>query len=262
MNYEWVRTLDEIMSKGQFVKPRGKSTFEIPQHTVTVPMRTPVLTVPERKLSYRFMAAEAYWILSGDNTVVGIAPWNSRIAAFSDDGETFFGAYGPKVVDQLPYVVKKLQEDPESRQAGLTIWRESPGPTKDVPCTIAIFATIRNGRLNLSVFMRSSDAWLGLPYDIFNFSMLGHLICCQLNAADGTREISPGLLRLTAASCHLYEEHWGISTEIISLPVVFPGRETPEVLFHHSAILMDTLGNLRDSSVGDPIRWWEPKDEA
>jgi thymidylate synthase len=257
MNYEWVSTLAEILSKGQFVEPRGRATFEVPQHTVTVNMRNPVLTVPERKLSYKFMAAEAYWILSGDFTVSGIAPWNPKIAAFSDDGETFFGAYGPKVMDQLPYVVKKLQEDPESRQAGLTIWRENPGPTKDVPCTIAIFATIRNGRLNLSVFMRSSDAWLGLPYDCFNFSMLGHLICCKLNEADTSAEISPGLLRLTAASSHLYEEHWKIATEIVELPMEVSGCITPSILFTDQRALMSMLKALRDSKPGDAIRWWD-----
>jgi thymidylate synthase len=251
MNYEWIRTLSEILDRGQHVSPRGRHTFEIPQHTVVVPMRHPVLTIPERKLSYKFMAAEAYWILSGDDTTAGIVPWNARIADFSDNGSMFFGAYGPKIRDQLPYLVRKLREDPDTRQAGLTIWRESPPETKDVPCTVAIFAPIRNGRVNLSVYMRSSDAWLGLPYDVFNFSMLAHLICCRLGGG-----LSPGLLYLTAASSHLYEEHWAAASAIIELPTAEIGAKTPEILFTNEMELMETLKVLRDTNPGDNLRWW------
>ena len=201
VNDVWKSTITGILLWGEGVSPRGKPTKELAQHTITVDMRHPVLTIKDRRLNYRFMAAEAFWILSGDDTVDGIALWNSRIAEFSDDGERFFGAYGPKIVSQLDYVINKLISDRDSRQAGLTIWRECPPPTKDVPCTIAAFANIRGGKVNIHVFMRSSDAWLGMPYDVFNFSMFGHLICAHLN--NRGMEVEPGALYLTAASTEL-----------------------------------------------------------
>ena len=261
MNHEWIETITKILAWGSNVEPRGKRTLEIPQHTVAVPMRLPVLTVPERKLSYQFMAAEAYWILSGDNTVAGISPWNKRIADFSDNGETFFGAYGPKIEYQLEYVVRKLAEDPDTRQAGLTIWRECPPQTKDVPCTVAIFASIRNSRLNLSVYMRSSDAWLGLPYDVFNFSMLGHLICCRLNQNHyvTSDKVSPGTLYLTAASSHLYEDQWAQAEALVEMPNIDIQNETPEILFKDESQLMWNLKVLRETKAGDAYRWWENK---
>ena len=150
----WLDALNDILVNGDLVAPRGKLTKEIPQRTIVVNMRKPVLRVPDRSLSYKFMVAEAFWILSGDDRVETIAPYNSRIAEFSDDGERFFGAYGPKIVAQLPYIVEKLLADEDSRQAGLTIWRECPPNTKDVPCTVAIFFSIRGGKLNVHVFMR------------------------------------------------------------------------------------------------------------
>ena len=260
MNHEWTNTLRKLFFSGSFVAPRGKETMELEQHTVTVPMRYCVLTVPERNLSYQFMAAEAFWILSGDDTVKGIAPWNKNIERFSDNGETFFGAYGPKIVGQLDYVVRKLIEDRDTRQAGLTIWRENPTQTKDVPCTIAIFAFIRNDRLNISVFMRSSDVWLGLPYDVFNFSMLGHLICCRLHANGVV--VSPGKLHLTAASSHLYADQWTAAQALLDVPLTTIQGETPEVLFKDEMELMWKLRVLRETKKADPLRWWEYKNAA
>lgn len=262
MNSEWLRTLATLTSNGLHVWPRGQATLEVPQHTVQVNMRSPVLTIKERKLSYRFMAAEAYWILSGSDKVEHISPWNAKIAEFSDDGDVFFGAYGPKIVAQLPYMVDKLIADPDTRQAGLTIWRESPPKTKDVPCTVAIFASIREGKLNLSVYMRSSDVWLGLPYDVFNFSMLGHLICCRLNDAL-KYPVIPGTLYLTAASCHLYQQHWAAAHEI--LHTIGDGAEPviPEAMVSctDEELLMKTLKDLRDAKPGSKERWWEQVNE-
>lgn len=256
----WLNKLRHLMDRGREVSPRGKMTKELLHQMVMVDMRYPVLTHPARVLSYQFMAAEAYWILTGDNTVEGIAPYNKHIANFSDDGIRFFGAYGPKIMSQIHYVVETLKRDRESRQAGMTLWRENPPTTKDVPCTIAIFASIRQMKLDVHVFMRSSDVWLGLPYDIFNFSMLGHLICCQLNHTIDP-PILPGRVWLTAASMHAYQ------TDFEKIHSVFDSieyeaqcakpRPTHDDLHLIESMLFERLAALRQSVKGDPIRWWE-----
>ena len=252
----WQQLLWSVMQWGNDVRPRGKLTREVPQLTITVDTQRPVLDIPERKLSYKFMAAEAYWILSGDNRVETIAPYNKNIAQFSDDGKTFFGAYGPKIAAQLQHVVKKLAEDEDTRQAGLTTWRESPPPTKDVPCTIAIWFQIRNKQLNCHVFMRSSDIWLGVPYDVFNFSMLTHLVCGQLNAAKP--QYSPGKLYLTAASSHIYAEHFDAARLCVCAPSSKPLQpRTPKILWWNDTVLLNWLQDLRDTLPGHELRWWE-----
>ena len=220
-----------------------------------------MLCVPERQLSYAFMAAEAYWILSGDNRVETIAPYNQHISQFSDDGTTFFGAYGPKIFSQLDYVILKLCEDPGTRQAGLTIWQENPPSTKDVPCTIAVFFNIRNLKLNCHIFMRSSDIWLGLPYDVFNFSMLAHLVCAELNQLSAN-VLEPGLLYLTMASSHLYDTNFDQAIRCTSGQVALSQNPTPEQLFMSRSDLMTRLRLLRDTKPGDHLRWWEVRDEA
>lgn len=195
------------MGLGVMVKPRDMMTKEILHNTFAFSMLRPVVAVPERKLNYSFMAAEALWILAGDNRVDSISPYNKNIAQFSDNGETFFGAYGPKFVEQLPHVVGSLIEDSSSRQAVMTFWRESPPKTKDVPCTVALAFNVRDGRLNCHVYMRSSDAWLGVPYDVFNFTMIAIQVLALYNGAK-SENVKLGNLFLTAVSAHLYQRNW------------------------------------------------------
>ena len=85
LNQEWISALRLIMHHGRSAAPRNYETYERPHQAIIVDMRYCVLTHPERALSYQFMAAEAYWILSGGDRVDGVAPWNKHIAKFSDD---------------------------------------------------------------------------------------------------------------------------------------------------------------------------------
>lgn len=266
----WLEALHDIINHGQEVSPRGMLTQEIPQRTVHVEMSHPVMFFKPRKLNYKFMAAEAYWILSGDNRVETIAPYNKNIAAFSDDGEVFAGAYGPPIENQLDYVVKTLVNDPDTRQAILTIWRPNPGPSKDIPCTVAADFKIRNGKLNAHVFMRSSDVWLGLPYDVFNFSMLAALVTAKVNEINHGcgEQLELGTLFLTAASSHLYARN--LDDAMACLAKDQPDVDDDYRLDKTEAVpaelyqgigapgrLMSVLKALRESRPGDYLRWWE-----
>lgn len=249
----WTYTLKKILNEGATVTPRGMLTKEILQHTVRVSMRYPVLQNPARKLSRKFMAGEAFWILTGDNTVKGIKPYCKAISNFSDNGETFFGAYGPPIKDQLDYVVRTLELDKDSRQAVLTIWRQNPPKSRDIPCTVAIGFIIRNQVLHLSVFMRSSDAWLGLPYDIFNFSMLTYLVCARLRFTHAG--LCPGILHLTMSSSHLYDHNMAGARKCLSTAVVHSQLEqAPSYLYCDEHKLFSTLDAIRHQN--KEAYWW------
>jgi len=191
---EW---LAAIYYTGNEVSPRGQRTLELQHLSAAFALDRPVIRNPVRKVNFKFMAAEPLWYLSGSDDVEDIAQYNSQLRAFSDDGSTFFGAYGPRINQQLPYVLNKLQADPATRQAAMTLWRPNPPETRDVPCTVALTFEIRHGKLNCHVFMRSSDAWLGVPYDWFSFSVIAAFVASAIKVPLGT-------LYFTAASAHLY----------------------------------------------------------
>lgn len=256
-NITWLEVLEKTLTRGVSRSPRGLLTKEVMNRTITVNMRRPVLTVELRALSYTFMLAEAHWILSGDNRVSTIAPYNKNIAKFSDDGIVFAGAYGPRIEEQLTYVVNCLLSDRDTRQAAITIWKGSPGVSKDVPCTMSIVFQIRDNKLHCSVFMRSSDIWLGLPYDVFNFSMLSHLVCCLINERT-TETIEPGLLSLTAASSHIYKANFESADSVLSIDhPEYIQKDTPVDLYANSVSLMETLKGLRDQPPDQREVWWK-----
>ena len=219
----WRALMRNILDHGSKVAPRGQPTLEL-MHTnhLQVSMAKAVVTSPLRKLNYRFMAAEALWILSGDNRLDPLTRFVKRMADFSDDGMTLAGAYGPPVVDQLGYVVRSLLADRDTRQAVLTLWRPRPGPSKDIPCTVAMAFAIRENWLHQQVYMRSSDAWLGIPYDIFSFSCIGLKVACELNRLGMLTSlytpVRPGVLTVTAASSHLYERDLEQAEAVLAAP--------------------------------------------
>ena len=190
---------------------------EILGYRSVVDMNSPVVAVPLRKMSYRFMAGEAWWILAGRNDVPGIVQFNPVMTRFTDNGDTFFGAYGPPLLEQRSYVVNTLANDQDSRQAVATIWRQRPPISKDIPCTVALQWLIRDGKLNCVATMRSSDAWLGWVYDVFNFSMLTLSVLLELR---GVYELGLGNLYLNAGSQHLYESNVIVASHCMQAPVM------------------------------------------
>ena len=263
IDWAWRFTLSRVLAGGRSIAPRGKQILELDHHTLCVSMEYPVLICPERKISYKFMAAEALWILSGSNKLEDIAKYNQRMAEFSDDGCVLAGAYGPRIVSQIAYVVGKLAEDTDTRQATLVIWQAAPAPSKDIPCTVAMDFKIREGKLNCHVFMRSSDIWLGVPYDVFSFSMVSLYVLWLYNRyqiASRARGpiVSPGTLFLTAASSHLYQQDVKAALEIR------PFGESPIINYQLIPVelydgtsrtaLTERLLAIRDGDKN--ARWW------
>jgi thymidylate synthase len=264
LNEAWLEKLDACLRDGRRAAPRGKPILELDHATVAVDMERCVLTVPERKLNYRFAAAEAHWILSGSDRLDWLTPYNARMAEFSDDGETLRGAYGPRFVTQLPYVVRKLTEDRDTRQATMTFWERNPERSKDCPCTVAIDFKVRDEMINAHAFMRSSDLWLGLPYDAFSFTMMACRVAEVLNQ-EGF-DVGLGTLWVTAASSHLYEDHHGVARVIAAryadddppVPGAVPAECYDPSGRNDGLSLIARLERLRDARRGDPARWWEP----
>lgn len=196
----------KVIAEGRVVFPRKQKTHELGpvMFCLTDPSKA-VLHSDARKLNHAFCAVEFLWVASGQDESEVIGFYNSRMAAFADrlplrvgQGPRFFGAYGPPIVEQLPYVVQNLRDDPDSRQAVVTIWRPSPPATKDVPCTVALQFLLRGGRLMLHTMMRSNDLYLGVPYDVPLFCRLQHYVASLLG-------VEVGRYYHTAGSLHVYE---------------------------------------------------------
>ena len=256
MNYSanriWLRAIEHVLLTGEKSAPRGLPIKEVLHHTHRIDMDHPIISIKERKLNYAFMLTEALWILNGDCRVAPLHAVNKQMAKFSDDGVTLSGAYGPRFVSQLDFVVDKLVEDRDTRQATLTLWAPNPQPSKDIPCTVAMDFKVRGGLLHAQVFMRSSDVWLGLPYDIFAFTCMASRVLelVQTKLPPGEDELGLGTLYLTAASSHLYEEHWE-KAALIQTTVRLPGSGP--------SLIELTQGHwIRGALAGQLVVGWSP----
>lgn len=226
--------LKKIIKEGKKVSPRGLDTLEIMPVAITINNpRKRVVGHPERKLNYGSMAGELLWILQGRNDLDSIANYNSKYANFSDDSEVLNGAYGQRmfrweglydvidesytdeegathpsfslehiIVNQFEKAFELLKNDPLTRQAIISIYNpvQDTADTKDKPCANTIQFTIRDGKLNMTVFMRSNDVWLRLPNDAFNFMSIQELMAGRLG-------IDVGKYTYFVDSLHLYMEH-------------------------------------------------------
>ena len=188
-----------IIQDGLMAGPRGLQTREVlgVSFRVQNPMHN-ILHHPDRDLNYKFMVAEFLWILFGYDDTKTIGKYNQRIVEFSDDGVKMWGAYGPRLNVTLPYAISKLKDDRKTRQAVSLIWETPWKPTKDVMCTLTVQFLLRNDCLNVIVNMRSSDIYLGLPYDFYVFSQIQNLMSHYLGCL-------PGFLQFNLGSSHMYD---------------------------------------------------------
>jgi thymidylate synthase len=209
-----------LNGKIQTINRLDTYTQEVLGLQIVVPAKYNFFFHPQREINYRFMIAEWLWIMAGRNDLATLTRYNSKMGSFSDDGLKLAGAYGPKIKSQWEYVVKTLACDRTSRQAVMTIWERNPAPSKDIPCTTSAQFIIRNEQLHGIFTMRSSDAWLGIPYDCFTFGQIINSLASRLDAA-------PGYLHLIMGSSHLYQENIRKAQAVVDSPDKMKSFESP-----------------------------------
>ncbi|MGW8308718.1 MAG: thymidylate synthase [Achromobacter pulmonis] len=167
------------------------------------------LSRTERKNTLFSCLGEFLWYLAGSNDLKFIQYYIPKYDEYSDDGETIFGAYGPRLfslngkIDQLKNVVETLKKNGESRRAVVQLFRgedlaaDLVERKNDLPCTCTLQFTLRKHQLHMLVMMRSNDAFKGLPHDVFAFTMLQEIIARTL-------EVEVGLYKHAVGSLHLY----------------------------------------------------------
>lgn len=197
----------DVLFQGLEVAPRGFKTLELRPALLrlTDPYDALATKVNRANLSAEVAALEALQLIGGcsmPELLFAAAPSFRKF--FNHDEDRFDGAYGPRVYDQLEDVVTRLKADPDSRQAVVTIYNEADlyrAESRDYPCTLSLHFMVRDGKLCLHTTMRSNDAWLGFPYDIFQFTQL------QVSVANALGLVAGDYTHL-ANSFHVYEPNY------------------------------------------------------
>lgn len=214
-----IDTWEQVIDAGMKSKPRGLPCRQLVgfQTRLTSP-RNRLVLIPERRWSLAYAAGELAWYLAGDDALDFIRYYAPSYHRFSDDGERLHGAYGPRIFKSGAWdlVVNKMKRDPDTRQAVLPIFKldDLKVSSKDTPCTLSLQFISNLGYLNLIVTMRSNDAWLGLPYDAFCFTVLQELMAMELG-------IKLGGYTHQVGSMHLYDK------DLAAVRTIVPFESTP-----------------------------------
>jgi len=197
------KVFTKLLRRPDFVRPtKGDALEEFGNLLV---LRNPLarLSRTETKGTIFSCLGEFLWYMRGSNRLDVIKHYLKEYGRFSDDGKTIYGAYGPRIfnkdgIDQLAYIMDRLTTSPTSRKAVLQLFdaRDVTEEHKDVPCTCTLQFAVRKRRLSLHVNMRSNDAYIGLPHDIFSFTLLQEFIARCLGLRLGPYYHSVGSLHL------------------------------------------------------------------
>lgn len=160
---------------------------------------------------------ESLWTLSGRDDVKSIAYYTKGMVRYSDDGETWYGAYGHRwrhapygvgrkgntsyggtipdyrdEFDQLDRAVDLLRDN-TTRRVVLSMWcperdlKCQRRDGKDYPCNTHCYLTVRDNKMNLTVCNRSNDLVLGmLGTNYVVFSFLLEYLAARLGVECGT----------------------------------------------------------------------------
>lgn len=202
----YLNVLNHLIRSGKDVPSRLGNTKEL---STVITLRNPLEMIPfvyGRRANHFGMLAESLWVMSDIDEVKLIETWNSRLGEFSDDGETLYGAYGPRIAgyhDQLSRVIEIFERDGlDSRQAVISILDpEDVGTiTKDFPCNNEVMFKVRDGKLNMTVMNRSNDIHWGLfGVNFPQFALLQNYVASRIG-------VRMGVQTHVSDSLHLYME--------------------------------------------------------
>ena len=68
------------------------------------------------------------------------------------------------------------------------------------PCHCLFQTQVAAGRLNLQLYQRSADMFLGVPFNIASYSLLTHMLARECG-------LEPGTFVWTGGDCHIYSNH-------------------------------------------------------
>jgi len=233
----------------------------------------PLLTT--KKLHFKSIANELIWFLSGDTNIKWLKENGVRIW---DEWATEDGSLGPVYgkqwtqwatkdggsINQVEYVVNQLKNNPNSRRILFHGWNVEYLPDEGVspqenaengkmalpPCHLLYQFYVANDKLSAQLYIRSSDSFLGLPYNIASLALLTHMLAqqCDLQAHE---------IIVSIGDSHIYLNHKEqveeqLSREPKELPQLKINRK-PDSIFEYEFKDFEIIGYEAHPNIKAPI---------
>tara|TARA_R110000824_G_scaffold48714_3_gene137370 strand:+ start:201 stop:983 length:783 start_codon:yes stop_codon:yes gene_type:complete len=215
---EYKKLLLNTLEKGTLdINRTDVKTFKVFNKQINIDLTDgfPILT--GKKIFFDKALSEFKWIFEGKTDLEYLHEnkifWWDEFAVDGKLGKVY--GYQIKnfngLFDQIEYVKNEITNS--SRRAIITLWNPSDLKDQALPCCYTQFNFVRiKNELNMTMHFRSSDLFLGLPYDIIVGALFLHTIADDCS-------LKPVSLGINIADAHIYESHKDQVIEYSNLPI-------------------------------------------
>jgi len=205
--------LQRILDEGAPQQDRtGVGTRSVFGHQMRFDLSEGFPLVTTKKLHLRSIVIELLWFLRGDTNVRWlqerrVSIWDEWADENGDLGPVYGKQWrdwegpGGVRIDQIEQLIGLINRDPASRRQIVSAWNPAElGRMALAPCHCLFQTQVAGGRLNLQLYQRSADVFLGVPFNIASYALLTHMLAQQCG-------LEPGTFVWTGGDCHLYSNH-------------------------------------------------------
>lgn len=233
----------------------------------------PLLTT--KKLHFKSIVNELLWFLNGDTNTRwlkanGVKIWDEWATEEGDLGPIYgkqWTAWPTKdgsTINQIDYVINTLKHNPNSRRILFHAWNveylpdESVSPQENArdgkmalpPCHLLYQFYVSNGKLSSHLLIRSSDLFLGNPYNLASLATLTHMLAQQC-------DLGVGDVVVTMSDAHIYLNHLAqVKEQLTREPRALPQlkiRRKPESIYNYTFEDFELVGYDPHPHIAAPV---------
>ena len=261
---QYLNLIEDILSEGTTEKGRNGTTMTCIGATMHFSLnghQVPILTT--KKVAWKTCLKELLWFIRGEtnNRILqeqNVHIWDGNASReFLDSrnlvhrpegdlgpiygfqwrhyGENYDDNDNPQGIDQLQNVINALKDSEQrtSRRLIITAWNPCQLDQMALPpCHVLMqFHVTDKRKLSCSLYQRSADVGLGVPFNIASYSMLTHILAhhCDLDAHEFIYYLG---------NVHIYDDHVSALKEQIK-------REPYEFPKFHINMLHDNINDYQ-----------------
>jgi thymidylate synthase len=233
---QYLNILDYVSKNGTKKQTRNGITYSYFANLLKFDISTSFPLITTKKMFFKGIVEELLWFLKGSvNSKIleekGVNIWKKNSSreyldsiGFNNYEEGYLGPiYGFQwrsfngEIDQLKYILNELKLE-NSRRIIINAWNPCQLHQQALPPCHLLYNFFKddNNGLSCMMYMRSSDLFLGLPFNIASTALLTYIIA-KVSGLDVKN------IAISMCDLHIYEEHFSaVEEQLKRTPFNFP----------------------------------------